>query len=102
MSDKTEGALRYLAFQMAMSLNGYKGQFNVLKHRCPYRKEDSKCSKCDAVVNDKICPHPPEFQNYFAGREIRTALQDGKPPDPEVMRPEIAEIILQYKNPFVT
>ena len=61
----------------------------------------SKCNKCDAVVNDKICPHPPEMQNYFAGREIRAALLAGKPPDPEVMRPEVAEVILKYKNPFV-
>ncbi len=62
----------------------------------------SKCSKCGSVVNDKICPHPPEFQNYFAGRDIRAALQEGNEPDPEVMRPEVAKIILQYKNPFVT
>ncbi len=62
----------------------------------------SKCSKCNAVVNDKICPHPPEMHNYFSGTEIRTALQSGKPPDPEVMRPEVAKVILQYKNPFVS
>lgn len=62
----------------------------------------SKCSKCNSVVNDKICPHPPEMQNFFAGREIRAALQSGKPPDPEVMRPEVASVILQYKNPFVS
>ncbi len=62
----------------------------------------SKCSKCNAVVNDKICPHPPEMHNYFAGREIRAALQSGKPPDPEVMRPEVAKVILEYENPFVT
>jgi len=61
----------------------------------------SKCSKCDAVVNDKICPHPPEMQNYFAGRDIRAALLAGKPPDTEVMRPEVAEVILRYENPFV-
>lgn len=61
----------------------------------------SKCSKCNAVVNDKICPHPPEMHNFFAGREIRSALQSGKPPDPEVMRPEVAKVILSYKNPFV-
>jgi len=53
-------------------------------------------------VNDKICPHSPEMQNYFAGREIRDALQAGKPPDPEVMRPEVADVILNYSNPFVT
>ena len=61
----------------------------------------SKCSKCNAVVNDKICPHPPEMQNYFAGRKIRSALQEGKSPGPEVMRPEVAEVILRYENPFV-
>jgi len=62
----------------------------------------SKCSKCNAVVNDKICPHPPEMHNFFAGTEIRKALQSGMPPDPEVMRPEVAKVILQYENPFVT
>ncbi|MFX1311008.1 MAG: sulfate adenylyltransferase [Promethearchaeota archaeon] len=62
----------------------------------------SKCSRCGSVVNDKICPHPPEMQNFFAGRDIRLSLQSGKPPDPEVMRPEVAEVILKYKNPFVS
>ncbi|MHA1293570.1 MAG: sulfate adenylyltransferase [Promethearchaeota archaeon] len=62
----------------------------------------SKCRKCNAVVNDKICPHPPEMQNYFAGRKIRETLLAGKAPDSEVMRPEVAEVILKYKNPFVS
>jgi sulfate adenylyltransferase len=62
----------------------------------------SKCSKCGSVVNDKICPHPPEMQNFFAGREIRAALQSGNLPDAEVMRPEVAKIILEYENPFIT
>ncbi|KKM99363.1 hypothetical protein LCGC14_0577230 [marine sediment metagenome] len=62
----------------------------------------SKCKKCNAVVNDKICPHPPEFHNFFAGREIRAALQAGEPPNPEVMRPEVANVILEYENPFVS
>ncbi len=61
----------------------------------------SKCNKCDSVVNDKICPHPPELQNFFAGREIRAALQAGIPPDSEAMRPEVAKVILKYDNPFV-
>jgi len=61
----------------------------------------SRCSKCDTVVNDKVCPHPPEMQNFFAGRDIRAALQEGRPPDPDVMRPEVAQVILKYDNPFV-
>jgi len=62
----------------------------------------SKCNKCEAVVNDKICPHPPEFQNFFAGKKIRESLKAGIPPNSEVMRPEVAEVILKYKNPFVS
>jgi sulfate adenylyltransferase len=62
----------------------------------------SKCSKCNSIVNDKICPHPPEMQNYFAGRDIRGALKRGEAPGTEVMRPEISEVILKYENPFVT
>jgi ATP sulfurylase len=42
------------------------------------------------------------MQNFFVGREIRAALQSGKPPNSEVMRPEVAKVILQYENPFVT
>ena len=53
------------------------------------------------MVNDKICPHPPEMQNYFSGTNIRNALTSGKPPDPEVMRPEVAKVILEYSEPFV-
>ncbi len=62
----------------------------------------SKCSKCNAVVNDKICPHPPEMQNFFSGTEIREALKSGKFPGPQLMRPEVAKVILEYKNPFVS
>ncbi len=62
----------------------------------------SKCDKCNSIVNDKICPHPPKMQNFFAGREIRNALRSGKSPSSEVMRPEVAKIILEYNNPFVS
>jgi sulfate adenylyltransferase len=61
----------------------------------------SHCKKCNSVVNDKICPHPPEFHNFFSGSKIREALLAGKLPKQDVMRPEVAEIILKYANPFV-
>jgi len=61
----------------------------------------SRCKKCNSIVNDKICPHPPENHDYFAGRDIRKFLLDGKKPGPDIMRPEVAEVILQYNNPFV-
>ncbi|MFW9896862.1 MAG: sulfate adenylyltransferase [Candidatus Thorarchaeota archaeon] len=62
----------------------------------------SRCSKCNSIVNDKICPHPAEMQNYFAGREIRESLMKGIPLGTDVMRSEISDVILQYENPFVT
>ena len=65
-------------------------------------KSFSRCEKCDAIVNDKICPHPPELHDFFAGRDIRKALSEGKPPNSKVMRAEVAEVILKYKNPFVS
>jgi len=41
------------------------------------------------------------MHEFFAGKAIRAALKEGKPPGPDVMRPEVAEVILKYKNPFV-
>ena len=61
----------------------------------------SRCKKCNSIVNDKVCPHPPELHDYFKGTKIREALLAGKPPMPDVMRPEVVKVILKYSNPFV-
>jgi sulfate adenylyltransferase len=61
----------------------------------------SHCTKCGSVVNEKICPHPPEYHINFSGTKIRQSLIEGKRPPSEQMRPEVADIILQYDNPFV-
>ncbi|MFX1517199.1 MAG: sulfate adenylyltransferase [Promethearchaeota archaeon] len=61
----------------------------------------SHCTKCGSVVNEKICPHPPEYHINFSGTKIRQKLIEGKRPPSEQMRPEVADIILQYDNPFV-
>ena len=61
----------------------------------------SRCKKCNSVVNDKICPHGPEDQINFAGKKIRALLKEGKIPSEDMMRKEVAEKILEYKQPFV-
>ena len=61
----------------------------------------SRCNICDSVVNDKICPHPPDKHSFFSGTKIRDILNSGETPNPNIMRPEIAEVILKYQNPFV-
>ena len=60
----------------------------------------SYCTKCNSIVNDKICPHPPDLHKFFSGSNIRESLLAGKEPKSDVMRPEIAKVILNYKNPF--
>ena len=60
------------------------------------------CKKCGGVVNSKICPHKGEEIITFSGTKIRKMLTEGKVPPPELMRPEVAEVILRSPNPFVS
>ncbi|MFW6131983.1 MAG: sulfate adenylyltransferase [Candidatus Aminicenantaceae bacterium] len=59
------------------------------------------CKKCNSVVNEKICPHDPSEHINFSGTKIREMLNQGTIPPPELMRPEVAKIIIGYDNPFV-
>jgi sulfate adenylyltransferase len=59
------------------------------------------CRKCNAVVNEKTCPHPASEHINFSGTRIREMLVQGKIPPPELMRPEVAKIILSFDKPFV-
>ena len=60
----------------------------------------SFCHRCNSIVNDKICPHPAEEHEFFSGTDIRELLLAGKEPTPNIMRPEVAKVILKYPNPF--
>jgi sulfate adenylyltransferase len=53
------------------------------------------------VVNEKICPHPSSEHINFSGTKIRQMLIQGEIPPLELMRPEVAKIIISYDNPFV-
>ena len=59
------------------------------------------CKKCNSVVNEKICPHPSSEHINFSGTKIREMLIQGKEPPPELMRSEVAKVIMSYDNPFV-
>jgi sulfate adenylyltransferase len=59
------------------------------------------CRKCNSVVNEKICPHPSSEHVNFSGTKIREMLVQGRTPPPELMRPEVAKVILSFDNPFV-
>jgi sulfate adenylyltransferase len=58
------------------------------------------CRKCGAVVNEKICPHPASEHVQFSGTKIRDMLVSGRVPPAELMRPEVAEVIMKFPEPF--
>jgi len=61
----------------------------------------SRCTKCGSVVNDKICPHDQKYHINFSGKKIRALLREGKVPPEDMMRKEVSDTILEFKNPFV-
>lgn len=61
----------------------------------------SYCRRCGGVVNEKICPHGADDEISFSGTRIRALIQGGEIPPPEMMRPEVAEVLLGIDQPFV-
>jgi sulfate adenylyltransferase len=59
------------------------------------------CKRCESVVNEKICPHDSSQRLDFSGTDLRSKLSKGEAPPKEFVRPEVAEVLLRCKDPFV-
>lgn len=59
------------------------------------------CKKCKSIVNEKTCPHSDKDHINFSGTKIREYFKKGEIPPETMMRPEVAKVILSFKNPFV-
>jgi len=59
------------------------------------------CNKCESVVNEKICPHVASNRIDFSGTKLRGALSAGEAAPKEMIRPEVAETLAKWKDPFV-
>jgi sulfate adenylyltransferase len=59
------------------------------------------CKRCNAVTNEKACPHSQKEHINFSGTKIRKMLLEGKTPPKELMRPEVAKVIAKHPQPFV-
>ena len=58
------------------------------------------CRRCQGIASEKTCPHGEEDRNNFSGTELRKLIVQGG--DVEAfIRPEVAEVIRKYGNPFV-
>lgn len=58
------------------------------------------CERCEAMANEKICPHGIRYRLDFSGTKIRTAISNGQTAS-LMIRPEVAKVLMKWKNPFV-
>jgi sulfate adenylyltransferase len=54
------------------------------------------CRRCEAMATDRSCPHPAEVRVNPSGTWVRRLLRSGQLPPPQVMRPEVAEVLRRY------
>ncbi len=59
------------------------------------------CKRCDAVTNEKVCPHGEEDQVELSGTFLRSILTSQGSPDSGLIRPEVAQVMLTYDTPLV-
>ncbi|MEM3851969.1 MAG: sulfate adenylyltransferase [Methanomassiliicoccales archaeon] len=60
----------------------------------PLRYEETfYCKICGVMVSRKVCPHADEFHESTSQTRIRKLLAEGKAIPPDILRPEVAEIL---------
>jgi sulfate adenylyltransferase len=59
------------------------------------------CKKCLSYANERNCPHGPEVRDELSGTKMRKMVSSGEIPAEHLMRPEIARLIVSFKEPFV-
>jgi len=60
------------------------------------------CERCDGMTSEKICPHEEDQQVHPSGTKIRSLIRSETKPSRKIMRPEVAEYIMNVDNAFVT
>jgi sulfate adenylyltransferase len=59
------------------------------------------CKRCLMYSNERNCPHGQELREELSGTNMRKMVSSGEMPANHLMRPEVAKIILSFKEPFV-
>jgi sulfate adenylyltransferase len=59
------------------------------------------CKRCLMYSNERNCPHGQEFREELSGTNMRKMVSSGEMPSNHLMRPEVAKIIVSFKEPFV-
>ena len=77
------------------------GEFPDLGITPLFFREFYYCRKCGGIASEKTCPHGVEDKLTFSGTKLRQMFAAGETPPKEFMRPEVAQVILKAKEPFV-
>ncbi len=59
------------------------------------------CKRCGSVVNEKTCPHQVDDQFNFSGTKLRDSILLGSREASRFVRPEVAEAVRSFNNPFI-
>lgn len=60
------------------------------------------CKKCLGYANERNCPHSFEYKEELSGTRMRKMVTSGEMPGKHLMRPEIADIIIKFRDPFIS
>ena len=60
------------------------------------------CKICGQFGTDKTCRHPESEKIMPKGTKVREMIKTKQMPEPEFMRPDIAKIILEHPDPYVS
>ena len=107
---KNFGATHFIVGRDHAGVGNYYGPYDAWKIFEEYPdlgivplfiREAFYCKRCGGMVNEKVCPHPPEERVRISGTKIREAFSKGERPPETMMRPEVADVILKHPNPFI-
>jgi sulfate adenylyltransferase len=59
------------------------------------------CKKCLSYANERTCPHGLEFREELSGTKMRKMVVSGEIPAENLIRPEIAKLIMSFNDPFI-
>ena len=59
------------------------------------------CRKCLTFTNPNVCPCDTEYREQISGTKMREMISNGESPSKFILRPEVAQVILEHPKPFV-
>ena len=59
------------------------------------------CKKCLTYTTPKACPHDNDVKVQISGTALREMIQNDQAPSEFILRPEVAQVILDHPKPFV-